>query len=438
MVTRLVAPVPSPPARGGRGQGEGGQSPARKLDVSRATLLPSPLPLSPVPGERGNAAQQKQDEEFLGSSSPHPNPPPQRGRERERGTWGTESALITFLLVFSPIYGLRGASADEPPLGGRPTNFTGAVGSFRISTSATPTRLHAQDPLLFVVRISGSASADGAPQRPNLKRIAEFSRSFRIKDLDSLHPEPGVWEFHYELKPLRAGVRGIPAIRFDYYKPGIMPPEKGYRTTYALAIALEVKPTEAVPLDEIPGVAVSTPDFGSSYEPVLDPDLVLRRDQPPPFPVAWVLGCALLAPPLACALAYIIWARKDGGMAKRARRQSAAARAALRALAAEQASNNGSAHGERSSEEARRVSSILTEYLSQRWRWPASEMSPFEVAARLENEGCGSDLAGKAAGLLRACDAARFGPGAGNGDALPLAARELVKALEDEWLQRFP
>jgi dienelactone hydrolase len=33
-VTRLVAPVPSPPACGGKGQGEGGQTPARKLDVS--------------------------------------------------------------------------------------------------------------------------------------------------------------------------------------------------------------------------------------------------------------------------------------------------------------------------------------------------------------------------------------------------------------------
>jgi hypothetical protein len=39
---------------------------------------------------------------------------------------------------------------------------------------------------------------------------------------------------------------------------------------------------------------------------------------------------------------------------------------------------------------------------------------------------------------LRACDAARFGPGGGNGDDLPLAARGLVKALEEEWLRRFP
>jgi hypothetical protein len=327
---------------------------------------------------------------------------------------------------------------DEPPLAGRPANFTGAVGNFRISTSAAPTRVHAQDPMMFTVRISGSASQEGAPQRPNLKRITEFNRSFRIKDLNSSHPEPGVWEFHYELKPLRAGVREIPAIRFDYYKPGIMPPEKGYRTTYAPAIALRVEPGAAVSLDEIPGVGVSTPDFGSSYVPVLDPDLVLRQDKPPPFPDAWVLCGALLAPPLACALAYIFWARKDAGMAKRSRRQSAAARAALRALAAEQPSRNGNAHGERLSEEARRVAAILSEYLSERWRWPSGQMSPSEVAARLENEGCGGELAGKAAGLLRACDAARFGPGGGNGDNLPVAARELVKALEEEWLRRFP
>jgi hypothetical protein len=323
-------------------------------------------------------------------------------------------------------------------LAGRPTNFTGAVGNFRVSTSATPTRLHVQDPLVFAVRISGSASPEVAPARPNLKKIAEFSRSFRIKDLDSLHLEPGVWEFHYELKPLRADVREIPAIRFDYYKPGIIPPEKGYRTTYAPAIALSVEPGAAVSLDEIPGVGVSMPDAGSSYEPALDPDLVLRQDQPPPFPDGWVLCCALSAPPLACALGYIFWARKHGGMAKRTRRQSAAARTALRALAAEQAGNIWRAHGGQPSEEARRVAAVLSEYLSERWRWPSSQMSPFEVAARLENEGCGRDLAGKAAGLLRACDTARFGPGGGNGDDLPVAARELVKALEEEWLRRFP
>src|SRR6266852_9353301 len=81
--------------------------------------------------------------------TPHPNPPPQGGREQERGTWGTQSALIAFVLACLPIHGLRGASVDDPPLAGRPTNFTGAVGNFRISTSATPTRLRAQDPLVF-------------------------------------------------------------------------------------------------------------------------------------------------------------------------------------------------------------------------------------------------------------------------------------------------
>jgi hypothetical protein len=391
--------------------------------------------------------------------TPHPNPPPQGGKEpdgnppqggreidggsspqesrgQERGTW--RPAIITLLLVFLPIHGLRGAGVDDPPLSGRPANFTGAIGNFRISTSATPTHLHAQDPLVLVVRVSGSASPDGAPARPNLRRVAEFNRSFRTKDLESSHPEPSVWEFHYELRPLRAGVREIPAIRLDYYKPGIMPPEKGYRTTYAPAIALRVGPGVAVTPDEIPGVAASTPDAGTSYEPIQDPDLVLRQDEPPRFPDVGVLWCALLAPPLACALMYVFWARKHSGATPRARRQSVAARTALRALAAEQAGNNENAHRPRSSEEARRVADILTDYLSARWRWPSSQLSAFEVAFRLENEGCGSDLAGKAAGLLRACDAARFGPGGGNGNDLPVVAGELVKALEEEWLRRFP
>jgi hypothetical protein len=321
---------------------------------------------------------------------------------------------------------------------GRPANFTGAVGNFRISTSATPTRLHAQESLVFVVRISGSASLRTAPQRPDLKKISEFSRSFRVIDLNSLHPEPGVWEFHYKLQPLRAGVSEIPALRFDYYKPGLMPPEKGYRAAYAPAIALSVQPRGAVALEEIPGVGESTLDVGLSYEPVLDPEFVLRHDEPPSFPSLWVLCCALLAAPLVCTLTIAFWARKHGGASQPARRQEAAARTALRALSAEQASNGRKVHGAPPSEDARRVAEILNQYLSDRWRSPVNELSPVELAVRLENEGCGSDLARKASSLLHACDAAQFGPGSANGNDLPAAARELVKALEEEWLRRFP
>jgi hypothetical protein len=346
--------------------------------------------------------------------------------------------LVALFLACLPVHPVRGETVDDPPVAGRPASFTGAVGDFRISTSATPTRLHPQESLVYAVRIAGSASPKTAPQRPDLKKISVFTRSFRIKNLNSLHPEPGVWEFQYELKPLRAGVREIPAMRFDYYKPGIMPPEKGYRSTYAPAIALSVEPSVAVSLEEIPGVGESTPDVGLSYEPVLDPDLVLRHDEPPPFPDLWVLCGALVVPPLVCALAYVFWGRKHGRASKPVRRQNAAARTALRALAAEQASNGQKAHGAPPSEGARRVAEILNGYLSERWRWPGNQLSPLELASRLENEGCGRDLAGKAAGLLRACDAAQFGPGGGNGDDFPAAARELVKALEDEWFRRFP
>ena len=325
---------------------------------------------------------------------------------------------------------------DEPPVAGRTANFAGAVGSYRMSTSATPVCLRAQDPLVLTVRINGHALGGRGPARPNLKNNVEFSRSFRIRDLDNLRPDPAVWEFRYELRPLHAGIREIPAVRFDYYKPGVMPPEKGYRTSYSQAIAIEVQARETVSFDDVSGEEISKLATEPFYEPVTNADLVLRHDQPPVLPGFWAWCGGLLVPPAACLLGCVFWRRRHPRHVRPARRHSGAARAALHALAVGPAMEGQTTDARQSGENARQVATIMEEYLIERLRWQRSEFTSRNIAARLRAAGCGDVLAGKAAGLLHACDATRFAPGGSNGNDLFAALANLIEALEKEWLER--
>src|SRR5260370_11500442 len=74
------------------------------------------------------------------------------------------------------------SSAVEPPLVGRPDNFSGAVGSFQVSMRAQPTVLHAEDPLILTVRITGTGRLDDI-ERPDLRRLPRFAKQFEINDL---------------------------------------------------------------------------------------------------------------------------------------------------------------------------------------------------------------------------------------------------------------
>ena len=113
-----------------------------------------------------------------------------------------------------------------------------------------------------------------------------------------------------------------------------------------------------------------------------------------------------------------------------------AARAALHALAVGPAMEGQTTDARQSGENARQVATIMEEYLIERLRWQRSEFTSRNIAARLRAAGCGDVLAGKAAGLLHACDATRFAPGGSNGNDLFAALANLIEALEKEWLER--
>jgi hypothetical protein len=317
---------------------------------------------------------------------------------------------------------------EEPPVAGQPEHFSGAVGSYRVSTRATPTELEAGESLILTIRIAGSGPKSHLPARLDLRRYALFKKRFVIEDIpksDRYAKAENAWEFHYRLKPRWDGVNEVPALAFAFYRPGIVPRSKGFQTSYAPPIPLTIKPRYHLNAEQnkLNGVRRDAPD--SVYR-LATSDEVLGRKSGMPFAGAFSIVLILLAPPVACVLWCALWRKRYPDAARLARRrQSRAARQALSALRG--AERDGLAS------QATAVSTILAVYFRQRFDLAAREIVPAEVAACLIRAGLPPDAIAHTTALLRSCDAARFAPSpiSGNGDIIG-RAEKLVVFLEAE------
>src|SRR5262245_6018297 len=79
-------------------------------------------------------------------------------------------AFLVTLALTSNVQAQPGV--EEPPVAGRPEDFSGLVGVYRISSSASPTEVNVEDPLTLTVRITGDPDRSfrtSQPVRANLR-----------------------------------------------------------------------------------------------------------------------------------------------------------------------------------------------------------------------------------------------------------------------------
>ena len=141
----------------------------------------------------------------------------------------------------------------NPPAQGRPPDFNGAVGEFRIAAKASPTQVAAGDPITIQVQISGQGNFD-AVRLPDLPAGSGFqlytgTNFFTPGDPLGLS---GTKTFEAVIVPERAGLQTLrwPWIRF--WNPN----EKAYGVSAAAPLALEVRPgsqAQAQPAGHIAG-----------------------------------------------------------------------------------------------------------------------------------------------------------------------------------------
>jgi len=106
------------------------------------------------------------------------------------------------------------------PAAGQPPSFSGAVGSFRIETRASPAQVAAGDPVTVTWNIQGAGNFDrvnsaGIPTDATWKA---YRPQATFSPQDSVGRE-GNKQFEQTVVPLRAGRLPLPAIEFSYFDP---------------------------------------------------------------------------------------------------------------------------------------------------------------------------------------------------------------------------
>ncbi|MCS6851383.1 MAG: BatD family protein [Gemmataceae bacterium] len=313
--------------------------------------------------------------------------------------------------------GVAAPAVDEPPLVGQPAHFCGAIGArFGIAVRAEPTELTVEEPLRLTVVLEAAGGAARPPRRPRLETMRGFADRFYIEknpsdDPDRVHPNGQRWEFDYRLRPKHPDVPAIPRVTVAYYRPGLVPPSRGYQTIASESIPLRVRPRPPT------AAAIDAPAF--LLEERLEPERWLRRAPWPSLDPSWLLA-AWLVPAGGCLAWYGLWRWRHPEAAWRARQRRS--RAARQALAALRNGDGRSATGD-----------IVADYLRQRFDLPVAEPTPEEVAELLRRQGRSEEAVAWAYEFFRRWDERRFAGGAAAGAPPDLAAdaAQLIALLED-------
>lgn len=341
------------------------------------------------------------------------------------------SFLFCGLLIAQP--------AAEPPIAGRPTDWSGVSGGpFVITLFAEPTELAAEDQLTLTLMITaadpGTTGNLRTLKRPTLAKLDSF-RSFAVEDLDGGYNEylSRHWS-RYLLRPRNADVKEVPRLKFVYFNPRT----GRYQTTYSEPVRLTVHPRTA------PVAAVEVPpwimqewqdeqnEILEAYYRMAAPSLIERGWQKfvGSFGIysnpwhdrlyardghSYMTGLALAVPPLLAVAWYAIWRRRNPDAARLSNiRRSRAAAVALRML------------GQASDDSPRQVRHAVEEYLRARAGLPQSASTPREVAAYLGGSSLSCLGVDEIESLLRRCDDARFAPAPADPSFLVTEAGSLI------------
>ncbi|HVT30843.1 MAG TPA: BatD family protein [Lacipirellulaceae bacterium] len=135
------------------------------------------------------------------------------------------------------------------PKSGRPADYRGAVGKYRIATEAKPTNVQADDPIELSIGISGTGPME-LVEAPPMANMAVLTDDFKVPT----EPLAGFVKgnqklFTVSIRPKRPGITQIPAIPFSYFDPS----ERKFVTVHSDPISIHVDPADTLALNTIVG-----------------------------------------------------------------------------------------------------------------------------------------------------------------------------------------
>jgi hypothetical protein len=318
------------------------------------------------------------------------------------------------------------------PTTNAPAEFTGAIGTFAWTISATPTTVNVGDPITLKIAITGAGNLDNLklPQF-NWPDFKTYQANGTISAQDALGIQ-GTKSFEQVIVPQSASLKNIPELTLPYFDPA---QKKYVRLTHA-AIPITVNPaTGGQPQPTI----VAAKGAAQEELPQDRTDIVHIKTEPGPM--------IALAPPLLqrpwflllqlvpiLGLAGLTWWRKKQdhlANSPRLRRKievDKAERAGLHEL-------KQLAHSKQSDRFFALVFRLLQERLGERLDLPASAITEAVLDDPLPRRGATPALQQRLHALFQICNQARFAPVRTDQELLALAS-ELEAVLHE--LQRLP
>ncbi len=294
----------------------------------------------------------------------------------------------------------------ELPQEGRPANFKGHIGNYKITTSASPVRINVGDPITLTVTVTGPEYLEHI-ELPPFNAQTAFIDKFKIPDERAGAEIKGKSKiFTQTIRPLNSEVEEIPPVELPYFDT-----EKGkYLIAKSLPIPLSVKETKVVTLLDAEGtseISVTGSDIETwgkgiafNYEDIsvlerqyLTP-LTCLKEGPWPYLV--------FGPPLLFALLFsgvtIYNKRNDDPLKILSRKALGKLHKALK--------DAESASPDRACE---MVLDIIREYLGAKLRLPSGGAITFGDARKeLELIGVEQDIIDKLKEIFESCEAGRY------------------------------
>lgn len=295
------------------------------------------------------------------------------------------------------------------PAEGRPAEFTGTVGQWRLEMTAKPTDLPVGEPITVNITISGTGNIETVPT-PSLGALDGFkSYDPTTKTTKNELNTEGSREFQQVLVAKNTDVKAIPVVRLSFFDPG----EGKYKTATAGPVPLSVQPSASGQTAIVAGSARAP-----AREKLGEDIVYLKSDRGPgpaeaalmSGPVFWTLN---LAPVLALT-GSVLWKRRrdklqgDVAYARRRRAARQARRAVARAASAED------------------IHQALQAYLGDRLNVPAAGLT----ASIVDERQFPAPVAQRIRAVFEACDAARFAGAAADVAGLKQSLEQLIDELE--------
>jgi hypothetical protein len=312
-----------------------------------------------------------------------------------------------------------------------PPDFTGAIGSFSWTVTASPTNLNSGDPITLRTVVAGRGNFD------NLS-LPEFAlpgfRTYPPTSSTALADQLGIAgskSFEQVIVPQSATIQEIPALSFAYFDPE----KKTYATLTTPTTPLEVQPgaNNAAP-------TVTTPTASSDEEPpAVRTDIVhIKADPgklaaltPPLLTQPWFLF--LQAIPLAGIIAFTVWRQRQDQLANNPKLR--------RKLDVQHTVQNGLAELRQlaSAQQSEQFYAVLfrlmQEQIGERLDLPASAITEAVLDDRLPRRGASAELIQDLHHLFQISNQARYAPIKTDAELLALSSK-LEKALAE--LQQLP